>query len=514
MLLERLYRFRLSLMLTAVGVLAAILRLVGLSQPKALVFDELYYAREAYSLAHMGYEGSWSGDNQAFAHGDFSGLNISAEHVVHPPLGKWIIALGIKGFGPTPFGWRVSAAVVGTLTCVLLALIAYRLFRSVLWGGVAGLFLAIDGQHIVVSRTALLDIFLTFFVVVAFGFLLLDRARNRKVLARRVAQRRERLGLAEGAPLPGFRPGVGFRGWRFAAIVALGLATGVKWSGIYFAGAFLILSAVWDIVDRKRAGVLLYIPVAIVRSIFPALFMTIVFLPTVYVASWASWFASNDSYWRHWAGLHVDQGEQWLPPTARSFLAYHEEMWQFHTSLTYSNGITHPYGANPWGFIIQERPTAFYWDKVDVGEGTPPATTATVSAITALGNPALWWAGAVAFLWATARAIFRKDVLAWTVIIGTLGGWIPWLIIPDRVMFTFYSVSFAPWVMLTLVWALRRIAQPPRLKGKWSAPGGYAVGAFIALAILLSGFFLPIWTGQWIPYNYWLAHMWLGSVWI
>ena len=32
---------------------------------------------------------------------------------VHPPLGKWLIALGIRIFGMNPVGWRIGAAVAG-----------------------------------------------------------------------------------------------------------------------------------------------------------------------------------------------------------------------------------------------------------------------------------------------------------------------------------------------------------------------------------------------------------------
>lgn len=511
MLLERLWRFRLTLMLTSVGALAGVLRFVGLAQPRALVFDELYYARGAYSLLRQGYEGWWGGETADFANGDFSGLEVRADKVVHPPLGKWIIAVGIKAFGPTPFGWRFSSAVIGTVTVILVALIAHHLFRSVLWGGVAGLFLAIDGEHIVLSRTALLDIFLTFFVVVAFGFLLLDRRRHQRTLAKRVAEARERLGLAPDQPLPGFGPGAGFRWWRLAAILSLGLATGVKWSGLYFAMAFLFLSVVWDVVDRRDAGARPASPLSFFRIVVPPILATMLFLPATYVASYSSWFISDSSYMRHWAALNEGEGIQWLPETPRSFVAYHQEMLRFHNNLDLSKGITHAYAANPWGFIVQARPTAFSWEVIEKGEGTPPSDKKYVSEIMAIGNPVIWWTGAIAFLWALGRSIFRRDLLAAAVIIGTIGGWLPWTLFPDRVMFCFYSVAFSPWVVLTLVWALRRIAQPARLAGRWSRRGVLGVGGFIAAALLVSGYYLPLWNGQWIPSYYWHAHVFQSS---
>jgi dolichyl-phosphate-mannose--protein O-mannosyl transferase len=450
-----------------------------------------------------------------------------------------MIAAGMRMFGTDSFGWRFSGALIGTITVVLVALIARHLFHSVLWGGVAGLFLAIDGQHIVASRTALLDIFLTFFLVAAFGLLLLDRRRHRRVLSKRARRARERLGLGPKEPIPGFGPGGGIRWWRLAAIITLGLAAGVKWSGLYVAAAVLILSAVWDLVDRRAVGARSFVVGSILRSMLPAFLATLILLPATYVGTWASWFASDASYLRHWAASHPDEGVMWLPDSARSFIAYHQDIMEFHTGLTSTNGIHHGYQAGAWGFIIQYRPTAYYWETAVPAVEPPCGTNACVvevsgalktnsaaiagaqcssdkcvSAITALGNPLLWWAGAIALLWALGRLIFRRDLLAGAVIVGTLGGWLPWTFYPDRIMFTFYSVAFSPWVMLTLTWALMRIAKPARLKGAWSRQGGLAVGGFIAASLIVSGFFLPLWIGQWMPYDYWLSHMWLFNHWV
>ncbi|MBD4501620.1 phospholipid carrier-dependent glycosyltransferase, partial [Xanthomonas citri pv. citri] len=90
--------------------------------------------------------------------------------VVHPPLGKWLIGLGMLAFGPdNGVGWRFSAAVAGTLSVLLVALATQHLLRSVSLGAVAGLLLAVEGHHLVMSRIGLLDIFLSFFVLAAFA---------------------------------------------------------------------------------------------------------------------------------------------------------------------------------------------------------------------------------------------------------------------------------------------------------------------------------------------------------
>ena len=55
--------------------------------------------------------------------------------------------------------------------------------RSTLLGCVAGLLLALDGLELVMSRTALLDIFVMFWVLAAFGSLVVDRDRSRARIA-------------------------------------------------------------------------------------------------------------------------------------------------------------------------------------------------------------------------------------------------------------------------------------------------------------------------------------------
>src|SRR5690625_6975003 len=79
----------------------------------------------------------------------------------------------------SPWGWRISVAVLGSLSVLMLARIGRRLLRSTMAGLIAGLLLAIDGMHLVHSRTSLLDLPLTFFALAGFGALLIDRDRFR-----------------------------------------------------------------------------------------------------------------------------------------------------------------------------------------------------------------------------------------------------------------------------------------------------------------------------------------------
>src|SRR3978361_131933 len=54
----------------AVTLLAAGTRLWNLGSPRALVFDETFYVKDAYTLSQLGYEGSWPADaDKGFAQG-------------------------------------------------------------------------------------------------------------------------------------------------------------------------------------------------------------------------------------------------------------------------------------------------------------------------------------------------------------------------------------------------------------------------------------------------------------
>jgi hypothetical protein len=191
------------LVVVCLGVLAGFTRFWSLGFPNEKIFDEAYYPVEAQELLRFGYE-----DNRGYM------------FIVHPPLGKWLIGWSSDLFGNglnSAFGWRVFPALFGCLTVVLLARIARRMFRSNLFGAIAGLLIALDGLSLVLARTAILDVFLEFFVLAAFGALLLDRDHVRSRLAGLIA---------DGADLSAGVPTLGPRPWRLAAGVLWGLACG------------------------------------------------------------------------------------------------------------------------------------------------------------------------------------------------------------------------------------------------------------------------------------------------
>src|SRR5699024_313678 len=114
-------------------------------------------------------------------------------------------------------------------------------------GFIAGILLCLDGVTFVTSRIGMLDIYQVLFVVAAAGALLVDRDRMRA--------RMHHAALAGRVDLSDLGPRLGFRWWRFTAGVMLGLALGVKWSGLYFIAFFGIMTVAWDWALRSRYGV-------------------------------------------------------------------------------------------------------------------------------------------------------------------------------------------------------------------------------------------------------------------
>ena len=73
-----------------VTLLAGLLRFWNLGSPKAVIFDETYYAKDAWALIHRGYEVNWAKNANKLilqTDGDVP-IPTDPAYVVHPPVGK------------------------------------------------------------------------------------------------------------------------------------------------------------------------------------------------------------------------------------------------------------------------------------------------------------------------------------------------------------------------------------------------------------------------------------------
>jgi dolichyl-phosphate-mannose--protein O-mannosyl transferase len=479
-----------------VTVLAGMLRFTHLGRPDAIIFDETYYLKDALALLRFGSEREAVEDaNDMILAQDapWNALEIFTEkaaYVVHPPLGKWVIAAGEWAFGVTPFGWRFGVAVLGTLSVLMTARIIRRLTRSDVVGTVAGLLVALDGLHIVMSRTALLDITLMFFVLAAFGLLLIDRDAVRRAL--------DRSALPMGGDLG---PGLGVRPWRIAAGVALGLACGVKWSGLWYVAFLGLLTVWWDLQLRRRLQVRHPWRGVLLRDAAPAFASIVVVALVAYVAIWSGWLLTEGGYGRDWAS--ANPGLPFVPDALRSLVEYHRSAWGFHVGLD----SPHSYKSSAWSWPFMSRPTSYYYES----DGLTCDAPRCAAAVLAVGNPVIWWAGLLALGHNTWRAVAGRDWRSGALLVGYLAGWLPWMVFHGRTIFTFYAVVLVPFLAGMLAISLASLpgglqASPPRRRN-----GLIAAGFVLLLVVAAAWYFMPIWTGEVLTHRQWHLRMWLPT---
>ena len=249
-------RLRQILPISIITIFSLIIRIWHLNLPKGYIFDEIYYAKNANSLIEHGVELNEQG---------------GADFIVHPPLGKWLIGIGIKIFGNNEFGWRIIPALVGTACVILIYLIAQRLFNSIFLSSTAALLMALDGLALVMSRVALLDIFLMFFILLCCYFILTNNL------------------------------------WLSG--VAIGLAGASKWSGFFLIPLIIALTINWKNLQLS----------SLLRRLVQFIFIPI----GVYFITWSGWILNSNGWGRQSGGNLFT-----------SLWKYHIEILNFHRELS------------------------------------------------------------------------------------------------------------------------------------------------------------------------------------
>lgn len=484
------------------------LRIWNLQYPHYILFDETYYVKDAYALLREGHEMEWpSNANDSVNAGHPDVYLHQPEYFVHPQLGKWFIAIGIKLFGMNSFGWRFSALIAGTLMVLLVIRLARRLSRSTLVGAIAGLLITFDGLAFVMSRIALLDIFQATLLVAGVLCVVNDRDYFRCQLAYDL----QRKGYHDYGG--GFGKIVLWRPWRVAAGVTFGAACGVKWNSMFVLAAMCVLSLLWDVSARKLAGGGMRSWNALLVDGIPAFGYQVVVAAITYVATWWSWFATKCGWKREYGLTNPDD------PLVRIFgkdlgawLAFHKEVYEFHTSDWMMKDITHPYEAHPAGWLLMVRPIGI--DAVnDIPPGTqgcPAGGDTCLRVISGLGTPTLWWfafAGLIAgLLWWG----FGRDWRFCVPIVAAMGTYLPWFRYAERPLFFFYAITIIPFTVICLAMVLGKIlgpaGDPPRRQA-----GAIVAGSALGIVILNFAWIYPILTDGLLPRWQWVLRMWLAS---
>lgn len=347
-------------------------------------------------------------------------------------------------------------------------------------------------------------------------------------------------------PVADLGPRLGFRWWRFGAGVMLGLAMGVKWSGLYYVAAFGVLAVCFDIALRARYGAKAPVLGMLLRDSVPAFASLVVWPSILYMLSWTPWFADENSVYRHVVGTKVpaDAFGSFLPDSVRSWIYYQSSVMDFHASLTNSAGNMHPWESKPWTWPMSLRPMLYFLEQGPDVHGC--GQDECVRAVMLNGTPAIWWLAVPVLGFALWRAVFSRDARYAFALLGYLAGIVPWFFMFDRQMYFFYGALLVPFfaVMLALVLgeiggvlrAGRRLSGEQRAEleaerahtvppGGRGGPVGAAllsltprrmvglaiVAVYVALVVANFAFMWPVLTGEPISVADWHNQQWLPS---
>lgn len=439
--------------LTAITVAAGIMRLVRLDDPKVLVFDETYYAKDA----------CWYVTSSP----TLCGIDLEST-LVHPPLAKWLLAIGIRLFGYDSFGWRISAAIAGTLTVLLLFLLARKLLRSTVAASVTAGLLAIDLLHFVESRIAMLDIFVPLFGLAAVLFIVYDRDRP---------------------PDPESPPsGIGTllqRPWRIAAGMAAGGALASKWSGGFFILLVLVLVLAWEIGARRRREEPRPVRTTFRREGATILLWLLIVPVLVYSFTYIGRLPVADD-----GDLCPERRGAWV----NRLVEQQKCMLRFHKDLT-SN---HSYQSPAWSWLALKRPVSYYFETDPNGD---------YKEVFATGSPFVWWTSLLALLvvgtaWVRRRRPGGPEGVILAGFAFTYGPWLAAGLFSDRsAVFLFYLLPTVPFMCLAIGYVASRLGR------SWEAKA--AVGLFSAAAIWFFVFYYPLLTKVPLPQPQWDKRIWI-----
>lgn len=457
--------------------LAFALRIRNLSTPSGKVFDEYYYATEAHNILRYGVEYG------ADPHKWFT--------IAHPPLGKLFIAMGEVAFGASVTGWRLPSVIAGTLAVTVLIRVARRLFRSTLLGCAAGLLLALDGMEFVFSRLAVLDIFLTLLILLAFACLLRDHEARKELV---VAQSEESV----KSGVQRLRQWLSVPGWRLGAAILMGLAISVKWSALWFIPGLLLYVIVSNHGLRAAGGSLRSSLSAAWRAV-ARLVMYSTVSASVYFASWTGWFLSPYG-WHTYKGLIKPVWSSFLPDSLGYFLAYQMSMFTKGGGLM----VGHHEASRPVDWLTSLEPHL-----ISAGMPAKCSPKCGTGEILALGTPILWWS----FIPALAGCIFllvvKRDkvagVLAVTAAVGIFS-WMPFA----RDLFSFYTLPALPFCILAVVRMLACLGALSAIP-KRRFIGRTAILAYVAVIGLTFAYFHPLYAGVPLQPSEVAERMWLSN---
>lgn len=407
-------------------------------------FDEIYHARTAYEHLH--------------------GLN--TYEWTHPPLGKVLMMIGIQLFGMTPFGWRFMGALVGVLMLPVMYLLAKQLTKSTKLSFIAMFLMAVDSMHFTQTRIATIDSYAVFWIMVMYLFMI-RFCQMPWHSSRDLGKSLIPLGLCG---------------------VTMGIAWATKWIGLY-ASVGLAVLFFWSLYRRWReyrcaldcedsdesgvcAGTTEIFWTGLIGSIAFCLIFFVLIPVLIYYFSYYWHLQSHgvESFWDMFRFEHV-----------QTVLNLQESILNYHAGL---GGDTHYFRSEWYEWPIIWWPMWYY-------SGTAYMPSGTISSISCMGNPAVWWFGLIAMIFVVVRLCnTRRAPRSYAmVVIGFASQFLPWVLVP-RSTFIYHYFASVPFIILASVLMLNWIRKRDGRAFKVVSI------ALLTLALLLFIAFYPLESGM------------------
>lgn len=375
---------------------------------------------------------------------------LTTYETTHPHLGKILISIGIVLFGMNPFGWRFMSVIFGILIVPLMYLFAKKLFKNAFIAAVTAGLLVFDCMHYNLSRIATIDIFAAFFILLMYYFMYdyflkdSEYRKSKNCLSDKFPPRNVILPLA----LSGIS-------------MALGVAT--KWTGVY-AGLGLAILFVWYTLTHFPKGqvIRLFGFCCLFFIAIPLIVYTLCFIPVV--------------GYTEYTGL-IDKAIKGT-----------QYMFDYHSNLVAEHYYSSPFYE--WPII---------W--MPLLDANDAVNSTQVSAISCMGNPAIWWVGIPCELYVLFRWLIKRDKKAGFLCIAYLAQYVPWMSI-SRITFIYHYFPAILFVILMMGYTMMHIKE----RFSW---GKKAITIYMAIAVLCFFVFFPVISGLPVNREYGLHLRWL-----
>lgn len=397
---------------------------------------------------------------------------ISPYETTHPPLGKVLISLGIMLFGMVPFGWRFAGTLIGVLMIPAIYIFAKALFKRTRYAFIAAFLMCFDFMHFTQTRIATIDTYIVFFMILMYYFMYLFYESN-YLMDDEKQLKKDFLYLAGSG-------------------ICFGFGAASKWTGIYAGGGLAVIFFYSLYLRYKEYILLLHNPGQQSKVPNYAECVKSYQTKTLKILGWCCiFFVALPiviyilSYLPQITALNYGIAEIWN---------CQKSMFDYHSKLEATHSFSSPWYK--WPLMI--RPVWYYVKRYADG---------TISTISSLGNPAIWWVGLAAIIGAFVKAVkspqgSKIKFIAVSFLIQIL----PWVLV-TRCTFLYHYFPCTPFIMLAIVWWIKHI-EDTTTKVKQT---NWAVAGYLALIVLLFIVFYPAISGLRVSETYIKALEWFST---